>query len=161
MRRLKKAALGSLLLLMVLGSALAELGRGNPTITPTEVQVTPSELPFTGGQVTITAEIVPATSSSGGCMCTSSETVALAQARVTVSPGAVPAAAMTAGTGNSWQAQINLPGNATAADIEYTLTVTATDANGESATPVSATVTVRSATPPPGEPAGLPLPEAR
>ncbi len=152
MTRLKTAVLGLLLLLLALGSALAGLVRGNPTITPASLEATPSELPFTGGQVTITAEIVPATTSSGGCACPSSEAVPIAEAWVTVSPAAIPRTAMTAGEGNTWQAQITLPGNATAADVLYTLTVRATDSNSQTATPESTSVTVHSATPPPAEP---------
>ena len=152
MRRLRTVALGALLLLTMLGSSLAGFNRG-PTIAPSSVMANPSELPFTGGAVSVSADIEPATKSNGGCGCPSEESVALVQAWVTVSPGALPPTAMTNTQDNAWQAQVSLPGNSTVDDIAYTLTVTATDANGQSAAPVAAEATVLAAPQgPPDEP---------
>jgi len=152
MRRLRTVALGALLLLTMLGSSLAGFNRG-PTIAPSSVTANPSELPFTGGPVTVSADIEPATKSNGGCACPSEEPVAIVEAWLTVSPGALPPTAMTNTEGNTWQVEVPLPGNSTVNNIAYTLTVTATDADGQSAAPVTAQATVLAAPePPPDEP---------
>jgi hypothetical protein len=152
MRTLKRVLLGSLLLLIGLGSPLASLGRGAPTINPAGLETIPSELPFTGGSVTVRAEIDPTTVSSGGCGCSSDSSLPVVQAWLTVNPAVIGPTDMTLTQGNVWETQISLPGNSTTKDIQYVFTVRATDDDGMAADPVWVSFYVRASGSPPDEP---------
>lgn len=105
--------------------ALVGCGGGNSHLVTVTVGAAPSNLPFIGGTVTVTAVTnVPVSSITA----------------TATGPSGTLTVPLTAQSGTTWQGQVTLPQNLTNAAQTWLITVTASDASGQGTG--SATVTV-------------------
>lgn len=90
----------------------------------------PTELPHTGGQVTLTAVVT--------------DNVGVGTVTATITPEGGPPvdAPLTQGSGDIWSTNFSLAGNAAAAPVVYTVTIKAEDGAGNSVSEPCGTVTV-------------------
>ena len=122
--------------LMLGGCSGSSDGGGGPEPITGTVLVAPQDLSHTGGQVTCTATL------TGG--------PAAATVTALVTGGGLNDAVPMALAGGSYQAAYALSGNFGIADVVYTLTVVATDGDGNDSTVGQGTATVTSPPAPPG-----------
>lgn len=134
----------TLLIVATLGLVLAGCGGGGDSAGPpqiTDVSVTPRELQFAGGAVTIRATVQ-----------------ADAQVQQVVATVTGPAGAQTiilATSGNQFEGIFTAPANGTTTAVSYSVSVTATDTgNRVSAAYEAGTFTVQPAALPPAAPPG-------